>query len=52
MDDYAYIAYLTPSEYGALNGLSIPQVFLRLKEGLLPYIIDDEGIKIKVEYHI
>lgn len=47
-----HVCYYTPTQYAQINGLHVQDVLARIKDGTLPYFVDDDGIRIKVEYPV
>lgn len=41
---------LTPSQYAILHETSVHEVFIQMCHYEIPYVLDDEGIKIPVTY--
>ena len=42
--------FFTPTELAAVRGISIHEVFNQIRSDNIPYLLDDEGIKIPVTY--
>lgn len=40
----------TPAELAAVRGISIHDVFYMIHSDAIPYLVDDDGIKIPVTY--
>lgn len=46
------VLYFSPTQYSNVTGISIEEIFKRIREGSIHYQITDEGIRIPVTYQI
>lgn len=44
------ILYFTPTQFSRVTGIPLEQIFIKIRQGSIPYQMTDKGLRIQVTY--